>query len=214
MSQDGVIKFQLQHTPASALPWAQLAELNAWRKILVMLECIGQTPTRYNNYGFGNISRRIGDEEDDPTQRCFVITGTQTGGIADLAAEHYTVVKACLPALNTILSEGPFKPSSESMTHGEIYAMDKRIRWVMHEHCVPIWRNAEALGLPLTSDKVSYGSPEMADEVRRLFHESDVRKRKIFAMGGHEDGIMTFGHTAEEAGQVLLDWLVKALSIS
>lgn len=214
MSQDGVIKFQLQHTPASALPWAQLAELNAWRKILVMLECIGQTPKRYSNYGFGNISTRIGNDDCDPSQRCFAITGTQTGGIADLTADHYAIVKACLPAQNKIISEGPYKPSSESMTHGEIYAIDKRIRWVMHEHCVPIWRNAERLGIPMTRDGVSYGSPEMADEVRRLFRETDVRKLKIFGMAGHEDGIITFGHTAEEAGQVLLDWLAKALSIS
>ncbi len=54
----------------------------------------------------------------------------------------------------------------------------------------------------------------MADEVRRLFRETDVRKLKIFGMAGHEDGIITFGHTAEEAGQVLVDWLAKALSIS
>ena len=59
MAQDGVIKFQMQHTPAAALPWDQLAELNAWRKILVLLECIGQTPARYDNIGFGNISCRI-----------------------------------------------------------------------------------------------------------------------------------------------------------
>ena len=84
----------------------------------------------------------------------------------------------------------------------------------MHGHCVPIWRNAEKLGIPLTDGSVPYGSPEMAGEVRRLFRESDVRKLKIFAMGGHDDGIVTFGRTAEEAGQVLLNWLAKSLSIT
>ena len=90
MAQDGVIKFQMQHTPAAALPWDQLAELNAWRKILVLLECIGQTPARYDNIGFGNISARLGDDDSPANQRCFAITGTQTGGVADLKAERST----------------------------------------------------------------------------------------------------------------------------
>ena len=218
MAQDGVIKFQMQHTPAAALPWDQLAELNAWRKILVLLECIGQTPARYDNIGFGNISCRIGNtvgsDDSKPDQRRFAITGTQTGGVADLKAEHYVTVTACYPSQNKIVSEGPLKPSSESMTHGTIYAIDKRIRWVMHGHCVPIWRNAEKLGIPLTDGSVPYGSPEMAGEVRRLFRESDVRKLKIFAMGPHDAGIVTLCRTAEEAAQVLLNCLAKALSIT
>lgn len=213
MAQDGVIKFQLQHTQAQALPWDQLAELNAWRKILVMLECIGQTPARYDNIGFGNISARIGNDDLPANQRRFAITGTQTGGVANLTAEHFVTVTACYSNQNKIISEGPLKPSSESMTHGTIYAIDKRIRWVMHGHCVPIWQNAERLGIPLTDGRVPYGSPEMANEVRRLFRESDVRKLKIFAMGGHDDGIVTFGRSAEEAGQVLLSWLAKALQM-
>ena len=122
MAQDGVIKFQLKHTAAAALPWDQLAELNAWRKILVMLEMIGQTPKRYDNIGFGNISTRIGDgntEGNDavPFKRCFAITGTQTGGVEQLCAEHFVSVTECLPAQNTACSRAVKKLEGVPLPH-------------------------------------------------------------------------------------------------
>jgi hypothetical protein len=53
----------------------------------------------------------------------------------------------------------------------------------------------------------------MSDEVRRLFRETDVRARRLFSMGGHEDGLVAFGTTAEEAGTVLLHHLARALQL-
>lgn len=57
------------------------------------------------------------------------------------------------------------------------------------------------------------GTPEMAREVRRLFPHTAVRERMIFAMGGHEDGVVAFGHTSEQAGTVMLAILARALAI-
>jgi hypothetical protein len=51
---------------------------------------------------------------------------------------------------------------------------------------------------------VEYGTPEMSREVERLFSETDVRRKGIFSMGGHEDGIVAFGQTMEGAGNTLL----------
>ena len=45
--EEGVIKFKMEYQVAPALPAAALRELNAWRRILVLLEMIGQTPARY-----------------------------------------------------------------------------------------------------------------------------------------------------------------------
>ena len=90
------------------------------------------------------------------------------------------------------------------MTHGVLYALDKHLRFVMHIHAPEIWSRAGALNLPTTSHSVLYGTPEMAEEVGRLFRESDVRTRRVFAMGGHEDGIVSFGRTAREAADPLL----------
>jgi L-ribulose-5-phosphate 4-epimerase len=207
-TKEGVIKFEMEYRVAAALPEEQLRELNGWRKMMVLTELIGQTPTRYGGYGFGNISCRI-DYPCDTGQPPFVITGTQTGGVADLTAGDYVVVTACYPESNRLVAEGPVKPSSESLTHGTLYALDDSIRWVLHAHSPHIWRHAAALALPMTGD-VAYGTPEMAAEVARLYRESDVAQRRIFGMAGHEDGIVSFGATAEEAGFVLLSTLARS----
>lgn len=209
--EEGVIKFQMQYTPAPALAEDAVRELNAWRKILVLLEVIGQDPARYAGYGFGNVSRRMEPFDAQPNMRRFLITGTQTGEIADLGPEHFVVVTQCHPEQNLTVAEGPVKPSSESMTHGAVYAMDPEIRWVFHGHSPHIWRAASRMGIPTTRESVPYGTPEMSDEVCRLFQESDVRSRKIFSMGGHEDGVVTFGRTADEAGSILLAALADCL---
>ena len=205
---DGVIKFQLDFTPGPALPAAVLAELNGWRKILFLLGLIGQDPGRYGGYGYGNISRRL---ETGSGQ--FVISGTQTGGLPNLTAAHYVTVSACSPAENRLAACGPVKPSAESLTHGAVYAQDAALDWVMHAHSPELWRHAAALGLPVTSPAVAYGTPAMAGEVARLFRETDVRGQGVFAMGGHEDGLVAFGCTAAEAGGVLTAALARAFQL-
>ena len=165
-------------------------------------------------YGFGNISRRLPPFDAPQNERRFVISGTQTGNLADLLPEHYAVVSAYYPAQNLIVGEGPVRPSSESLTHGMVYDMDATAQWVMHAHSPHIWHAARVLGIPMTDGNVAYGSPEMAGEVERLFQETDVAEQKIFGMDGHEDGIVTFGATAEEAGFVLLGALAKAFQLS
>jgi hypothetical protein len=208
---EGVIKFQMDYTVAPALTAAVLAELNAWRRLMYLTELIGQTPTRYGGYGFGNISCRI-DYPCSTGQPPFVITGTQTGGTAELTPADYVVVTACYPETNRLVAEGPIKPSSESLTHGTLYALDDSIRWVMHAHSPHIWRQHAALGLPMTGD-VAYGTPEMAAEVARLYRASDLPQKKIFGMTGHEDGIVSFGTSAEEAGFALIGWLARAMQL-
>ncbi len=47
------------------------------------------------------------------------------------------------------------------------------------------------------------GTPGMALEMFRLFEEENLGDRKILAMAGHEDGIICFGGSLDEAGQVL-----------
>ena len=207
---EGVVKYRCDFTAAPALLFGELTELNAWRKLMVITGLIGQNPNRYGGYGYGNISRRLDAEVRSDGLHPFVITGTQTGGKADLTAEDYVTVNACYVAENRLVAEGPIKPSSEALTHGAVYALDSHILWVVHTHSPEIWRNAEALGVPMTAN-VPYGTPEMAEEVKRLYAESDLPKKRIFGMAGHEDGIVSYGHTAEEAGFTMLTYLVRAL---
>ncbi len=208
--QEGVVKFELKFRTGAPLDIEPHRELNAWRKMLYLTQLIGQDAGRYEGYGFGNISQRVDPYDAPGPLRRFVITGTQTGGLTELSGEHYTLVTECRPELNLIVAEGAIKPSSESLTHGTLYGLDDTLRFVMHAHSPHIWRHAAQLDIPCTLESVPYGTPEMAEEVRRLFRESSVKEKRIFSMAGHEDGVVTFGQTAEAAGSVMLIALARA----
>lgn len=96
------------------------------------------------------------------------------------------------------------------MTHGAIYDLSPSIRYVLHAHSPHLWALADVLRIPTTNPDVPYGTPDMAMEVRRLSQDTTLLDRKILSMGGHEDGIITFGKTIEEAGVVLMTHLAKA----
>lgn len=211
--QEGVIKFELWFIQTAPLPEEALREINAWRHLLYLTHLIGRDPERYDGFGYGNISQRIAPFDAPPHERRFIITGSQTGGLPALTGAHYTLVRESHPVQNLIAAEGPILPSSESLTHGAVYALDDALRFVMHVHAPALWRHAHTLGLPVTRPDVAYGTPEMSDEVGRLFRETDARRRRLFAMGGHEDGLVSFGPTAEEAGAVLLTYLARALQL-
>lgn len=204
MQEEGVIKFNLAFKDAAAVSADTLTVLNRWRNILWQQALIGQDQNRYEGYGFGNVSQRIGDFNAPRGKRSFIISGTQTGQLPELDNNHYAHVKTYDAASNAVSAEGPIKPSSESLTHGMIYDLDNEIHVVLHVHSPDIWLNADSLGIPVTDTTVPYGTPKMAEEVQRLFNETDVREKKIFSMGGHEDGVVSFGTTAEEAGDILL----------
>jgi len=197
--QEGVIKFRLEHLQTAPLSQEKLAELNIWREWMFTHALIGETDTPQGKVGYGNISCRMPEG--------FAITGSQTGHLPHLSPADYCLVRECQPEKNLVISQGPIKPSSESLTHAVLYQIDKQINWVMHAHNAPIWQAAAAMGLPCTAPDVAYGSPEMAAETLRLFTETEVRKMGIFAMAGHDDGILSFGETAQEAAEVLKRYL-------
>jgi hypothetical protein len=49
----------------------------------------------------------------------------------------------------------------------------------------------------------------MANEIKRLFKESDVLNQKVISMAGHEEGLIGFGKDLNEAGNILLKTLAK-----
>lgn len=203
--QEGVIKFQLNYQRKAALRADDIVQLNSWRAIMVQLGMLGQTAARYDNYGFGNISQRVGSTNQ------FIISGSQTGGIANMTAANYALVTDCQPSQNQITALGQTKPSSEAMTHGQLYQLSHGINFVIHAHCPQIWRHAAALGLPQTRAEVPYGTVAMANEVARLFTETDVLQQGLFSMAGHEDGVVAVGYSAAEAGQRLINCYAAAL---
>jgi ribulose-5-phosphate 4-epimerase/fuculose-1-phosphate aldolase len=201
---EGVIKFRCEHTFSGPLSQEALAELNTWREWMFAHALIGEIDTPEGKVGYGNISCRLPEG--------FAITGSQTGHLAHLRPMDYALVTACQPEQNAVVSQGPVKPSSESLTHAVLYQIDEKINWVMHAHNAPLWQAAGRLGLPCTSPDAAYGTPEMAAETIRLFAESGVRQIGIFAMAGHEDGIVSFGETAMQAAEVMKRYLELSLS--
>jgi ribulose-5-phosphate 4-epimerase/fuculose-1-phosphate aldolase len=202
---EGVIKFDLVYTDAESVDVENFGSLDNWRTKLHQLAMIGQDPDRYDGYGFGNVSQRIPPYKQSRGARRFLISGTQTGDQSRLGLSGYTVVEKYDVGINRVIASGPVRPSSESLTHGMIYDMDDEIRVILHVHSPAIWLSASVQGLPVTDARVPYGTPAMAREIERLFNETDVRQQQIFSMGGHEDGIVAFGRSADAAGNVLLN---------
>lgn len=206
--EDPVIKFQCNFTHNPELPY-DVKELNAWRRVLYLLGVLGQDQNRYGGCGFGSISQRISDSQQNKTW--FIITGTRTDKIEHLNPNHYSLVTEYYPDDNKVIAEGPLEPSSECMTHGTIYDLCPDIKFIFHVHSPEIWKSAKDLDLPVTNEAAEYGSPEMTKEVARLLKESDAASLGIMAMGRHEDGIISFGKTAEDAVFILIRQFVKSL---
>ena len=205
--REGVITFALEFRPGPPPPEDELRELEAWRQIFRHLGLLGQDPHRYAGLGFGNLSRRAGT---NLPAEAFVISGTQTGGLARLTPADYVTVLACDPAGNRVSACGPVRPSSEALSHGVLYQADPGIDWVMHLHSPAIFASAGRLRLPITDPAATYGSPQLAAEIRRLCPLAG--RPGLLVMGGHEDGILAFGTTAAATGGLVVQTLAAALA--
>lgn len=186
---EGYIKFESNWLPGPAPAAEAVDRLERWRRPLFDEGLIGHYEDL--GVGYGNISIRLGGNQ-------FVISGTQTGHLAETTGEHYALVTGYDIAANRVSSTGKVQASSESLTHAAIYELDQRINAVVHVHSGKLW-NTFRDQLPTTSPDVSYGTPEMAEEFRRLFGETDFAAMGIAVMGGHDEGILSFGDTLEEA---------------
>jgi ribulose-5-phosphate 4-epimerase/fuculose-1-phosphate aldolase len=175
-------------------PFDQLAKLNDCRRKLRELHLIGMYS---NGVGFGNLSVRDGATDN------FYVTGSATGGLTKLTLAHCIRVVAYSFEKNLVRYEGSAIPSSESLTHAAIYESDPTAHAVIHCHDFHLWTMLLDR-VPTTSPSAGYGTPQMAKEIIRLVKLSDPQPRKIFAMAGHEGGIVAFGENLEEALDILM----------
>ena len=193
---EGYIKFNCNWIPSNDIPSDKVALLNEWREIMYNKGFIGVYP---DGIGFGNISMRCNG-------KTFLVSGTATGGLPTLSESHYSLVTNYDLSTNSVTCVGPLKASSESLTHALIYECSAATNAVIHIHNLNLW-NSLLHHAPTSSENVSYGTPGMANEIRRLFEETALSKEKIMVMGGHREGIISFGKDLEEAGSILLDKL-------
>lgn len=198
--KEGYFKFSPTFVGAMELPPAALTELNHWRDRLFGLKLVGMySEGELKGVGYGNLSVR--------SPGGFFITATRTGGLATLGIDHYTEIVRVDLACNAVdykAVSAITTPSSECMTHAMFYEADPGVGAVMHVHHLDFWKRL--LGrVPTTSPEVEYGTPEMALEISRLYRETDLPRRKLVAMAGHEEGVIAFGRDLDEAGAVLLE---------
>jgi L-ribulose-5-phosphate 4-epimerase len=197
---EGYIKFDSNWIKNEPIEKNKLSKLIGWRQRLHELKLIGIYP---NGWGYGNVSLRVEDTEQ------FIISGSSTGGLKELTNEHFTLVTNVEIEKNFLTCRGPIIASAESFTHAAIYQASKEAKAVIHFHNKELW-NALMDKIPTTGKEVAYGSPEMFEDILRLFKETDVKEKKIICMAGHEEGLITFGKDLDEAGNVLLQYFNKS----
>lgn len=214
--REGVIQFAVDHVerPLSPAESDRATSLMGWRSVMVDTGLLGVDPARYDGIGFGNVSARVGARSAARGARPFVVSGSQTSLVGDVGAQHFCVVNGWRLRDNHLTSEGPVLPSSESLTHGTIYDEGPHITAVLHAHSPDIWRNYEALLLPSTPPGVDYGTVAMGDATRKLFQAGRVLECQAYVMRGHEDGVVVFGKTIDDAGAVLMRLLAAARILS
>jgi ribulose-5-phosphate 4-epimerase/fuculose-1-phosphate aldolase len=197
MIDEGYTKYNCHWILDAPLPAKGLENLNLWREKMFAQGLIGQYE---NGIGFGNLSIR------QENSRQFIVSGTQTGSLPYLTSDHYTTVIDYDWEKNSLTCTGPIQASSEGLTHAAIYEANPEIKGIIHGHHGQLWENL--LGkVPTTAKEIEYGTPAMAREILRLCREEHLLQAQILVMAGHFEGIIAFGKSLDEAGQLLLQYL-------
>ncbi len=196
LKPEGVIKFhdvwQQGPLPDSPLLW----ELCRWRNLLFRCGLIGAT----DGVGYGNLSVRCGEGVH------FFITGSGTGCLPELRPEHCAEVFAVDIEHNRLFSRGLVRASSESLSHAALYRSSPLIGAVLHVHHHGLWQRLRGR-VPTTEEHYTYGTPELALALQSLYHRFSLGQRGLIVMGGHPDGLLSFGATLEEVASLVLEAL-------
>lgn len=171
----------------------RLSEINEWRQKLHHLGLIGIC----DGIGFGNISIRERSNN-------FIISGSGTGGLDQLNENHYCLVEDYDFAKNSLTCRGPIKASSESLSHAIIYEGAPETNAVIHIHNLKLWEKLMDQ-VPTTDKNAEFGTLKMVDEIKKILERLNAGDNKILVMGGHEGGIVSWGKTLDEAGDILLN---------
>ena len=194
---EGYIKYHCHWDKKTCINAEKILVINHWREMLCEHGLIGMLP---NGIGFGNISIR-------EKNNVFLISGSATGGIPKLNETHYSQVTGFNLEKNELCCEGQTIASSESLTHAALYAIDPAILSVVHVHHHEGWLKG-LHGLPTTPADIAYGTPEMAAAVQSCYSQYKHTSNLIF-MAGHEDGIISFGCSIEEAVMAIISFIER-----
>jgi len=183
---DGVIKYGVEHISDKAPIFKGYSSLEALRLRLFTLGLIGVQ----DGIGYGNISTRENSSS-------FFITATQTGELQNLSEEFYTYISSYDFEKFSVNSMGKHKPSSEALSHAMIYKIDSDINAVIHIHSKALWEFMKENNSLYT--EAEYGTVKMVEEIASLYEGKNPFEESIFVMRGHEDGVIAFGKSVEDA---------------
>jgi ribulose-5-phosphate 4-epimerase/fuculose-1-phosphate aldolase len=191
---EGYTKFAVHVTDGEVPGSPELDHLNEVRTELHDLGLIGVLP---DGIGFGNVSLRLNASEK------FIISGTATGSKRVLELTDYCRVDSFDVPRNNVFCTGRIAASSESMSHGSVYQANPAVQCVIHIHSRAVFRFMLENGYARTSEQAAYGTPRIAEEIVRLVRDAGAAQG-LFAMAGHEDGVIAYGPDVESVRQLLL----------
>ncbi len=194
MSSEGYIKFNCKRNEENIqIPEEVFETLSKWRQIMYEKGLIGAYT---NGIGYGNISVRADSNR-------FYISGTATGRLKLLEEKHCALVNSWSFGENSLKCTGMINASAESLSHAAIYETLPRVGAVIHIHHKGMW-DKYFDSLLTTSSNVTYGSPEMAREIQQIVRKIKAHQENLLVMGGHEEGIIAWGETLNDAGEIIL----------
>ncbi len=195
--EEGIIKFNFEHKVLDislldfiARNQEKIEKLKLVRNKLHEMNLVGVLE---NGIAFGNLSVRLGNDE----RNIFLITGSATGGKAQLNLEDFALVDSFSIDRNFITSLGQVHASSESLTHAAIYQANKEVMAVIHVHNKIMFDSLTDGNIHSISKDIPYGSPQLA---YALGDRASQSSSGIVATKGHEDGVFAWGL---EIGDVL-----------
>jgi ribulose-5-phosphate 4-epimerase/fuculose-1-phosphate aldolase len=191
---EGNVKYAAKHTISPPLEVPHWASINDARTRLHTLGLVGVTQ---EGIGFGNVSIRYRENE-------FLISGTSTGSLPELTPREYCLVSAFDLEQNQVISSGPVKASSESMTHGAVYQACANANCVIHIHSRKIFDAMLGARCVCTPKDAEYGTPEIALAIGKCVRESGKDEGQI-VLAGHDEGVIAYGPNVERALDLVLD---------
>lgn len=212
---EGYVKFSQEFQSGPAPAADAIAPMNEVRTRLFDLGIIGMDDA---GIGFGNVSVRASAVTADsapatadtgtPGARAggpaFIVSGTATGAKRVLGAEDYATVTAFDIDGNRAVAQGRTRASSESLSHGAVYAARDDVHAVIHVHSSALFEAMLRDGFPKTSPEAEYGTPEIAREIRRVV-AAGGQPRGSLVMGGHQDGVIVYAENVERAEAVVME---------
>ena len=186
LMDDGYIKYSSHRRAGKVAETPELIALNHARTRLFDLGLVGMDGS---GIGYGNVSLRSHAQQ-------FVITASATGASRELAMDQYCLVESYSLEQNEVWCMGGLDASSESMSHGSMYASNEGIHCVMHIHSRFLFDRLLQLGAATTSSTIPYGTPAMARAVAE-FAKRQSSLPALLVMAGHEEGIIACGTDVE-----------------